>query len=189
MSASAVAQLEELGGEMLRSNRITYQQLAAFATPRRLALYVWGVGEQQADLVEEVKGPSRKAAFDEQGQPTRAAEGFARGQGVSVADLVVRPLPAASMCLPRSALPAGEAKQVLERAGSPVDQQPVLPQADALGRPGDQVCPPDPLAGVPVGQGGGRFRVSTCCIPGASPMGFATSPGDRCPSTGPRIIL
>jgi len=89
-ATGTVAQLEELGREMFRSNRITYQRLAGFTTPRRLTLYVWRVGEQQADLVEAVKGPSRKAAFDEQGRPTKAAEGFARGQGVSVADLVVQ---------------------------------------------------------------------------------------------------
>jgi len=108
-----VTQLEELGGERLRSQRITYQRLAGFATPRRLTLYVWGVGKQQADLVEEVKGPSHKAAFDEQGQPTRAAEGFARGQGVAVADLVVKDTPAGEYLFARKRAPGREAKQVL----------------------------------------------------------------------------
>ena len=143
----AVTQLEELGGEMLRSHRITYQRLAGFATPRRLTLYVWGVGDQQADLVEEVKGPSRKAAFDEQGRPTRAAEGFARGQGVSVANLVVK------------ARPWQGSRAGTERTCPPVHQWSVFPQADALGRPGGQVCPSDPLVGMLVGPGGGRFRV------------------------------
>jgi len=111
--ASTVTQLEELGGETLRSHRITYQRLAGFATPRRLALYVWGVGKQQADLVEEVKGPSRKAAYDEQGRPTRAAEGFARGQGVSVADLVVQATPGGEYVFAQKRLVGREAKQVL----------------------------------------------------------------------------
>ena len=109
----AVTQLEELGGEMLRSHRITYQRLAGFATPRRLTLYVWGVGDQQADLVEEVKGPSRKAAFDEQGRPTRAAEGFARGQGVSVANLVVKDAPGGEYLFAQKRALGREAGQVL----------------------------------------------------------------------------
>ncbi len=112
-ASGAVAQLEELGGEMLRANRITRERLAAFTTPRRLALYVWGVGKQQADLVEAVKGPSRKAAFDEQGQPTRAAEGFARGQGVSVADLVLQTTPAGEYVFANKRLAGRPAKQVL----------------------------------------------------------------------------
>ena len=112
-AAGAVTQLEELGGEMLHSNRITYQRLAAFVTPRRLALYVWGVGEQQEDLVDAVKGPSRKAAFDEQGHPTRAAEGFARGQGVAVADLVLQSTSAGEYVFAQKRLTGRSAKQVL----------------------------------------------------------------------------
>ena len=109
----AVAQFEELGGDLFRSNRIAFKRLAAFATPRRLALYVWGVGKQQADLVEEVKGPSRKAAFDEKGQPTRAAEGFARGQGVSVADLVIQATPSGEYVYARKRLNGRETGPVL----------------------------------------------------------------------------
>lgn len=109
----AVTQFEELGEELLRGNRIAFKRLAAYATPRRLALYVWGVGKQQADLVEDVKGPSRKAAFDEQGQPTRAAEGFARGQGVSVADLVVQATQSGEYVFARKRLAGRETGPVL----------------------------------------------------------------------------
>jgi glycyl-tRNA synthetase beta chain len=111
--APAIAQMEELGEEKLRSNRIAYKGLAAYGTPRRLTLYVWGVGKQQADLVEEVKGPSRKAAFDEQGHPTKPAEGFARGQGVSVADLVVQNTPGGEYVFARKLLTGRSSKQVL----------------------------------------------------------------------------
>jgi len=111
--APTVTQLEELGGEKFRSYRIAYQRLAGYATPRRLTLYVWGVAERQADLVEEVKGPSRKTGFDGQGQPTRAAEGFARGQGVSVADLVVKDTPVGEYLFAQKRALGGETKQVL----------------------------------------------------------------------------
>ncbi len=79
---AAVAQLKEL--------RIECGDVRVYGTPRRLALVVEGLPERQADLVREVKGPSRAVAFDESGQPTKAAQGFARSQGVAVDDLLVR---------------------------------------------------------------------------------------------------
>ena len=59
----------------------------AFATPRRLAVRVHGVALQQATRTEIKLGPAVKAAFDADGNPTKAAQGFARGAGVDVADL------------------------------------------------------------------------------------------------------
>jgi glycyl-tRNA synthetase beta chain len=86
----ALAQLKELAEKNLTAERLTFDSLETLGTPRRLALIVNGLVEQQSDLVEEVKGPAKKAAFDVQGQATKAAEGFARGQGVAVADLFVK---------------------------------------------------------------------------------------------------
>ena len=59
-------------------------------TPRRLALLVEGLAEQGEDLRQEVRGPAWKVAFDATGQPTKAALGFARSQGVAVENLVVQ---------------------------------------------------------------------------------------------------
>ena len=59
-------------------------QLRTFGTPRRLAVRIDGLLERQPDKVVEVTGPPVKAAFDPSGKPTRAAEGFARAQGVAV---------------------------------------------------------------------------------------------------------
>ncbi|OGR16446.1 MAG: glycine--tRNA ligase subunit beta [Desulfobacterales bacterium GWB2_56_26] len=56
-------------------------------TPRRLALIVYDVEEKQRDTVEELLGPAKKAAFDGEGKPTRALEGFARSKGAAVSDL------------------------------------------------------------------------------------------------------
>ena len=63
--------------------------LQFYGTPRRLAVLVKGLPLQQADQTEEVKGPSVQAAFKD-GEPTKAAQGFAQKQGVSVADFEVR---------------------------------------------------------------------------------------------------
>jgi glycyl-tRNA synthetase beta chain len=58
-----------------------------FATPRRLAVRVAGLEGRQADRETERRGPAVKAAFDDDGNPTKAAEGFARSVGAAVADL------------------------------------------------------------------------------------------------------
>ena len=62
------------------------ETVAAYSTPRRLAVVIRGVREQQADATEEVTGPAVKIAFKD-GQPTPAAEAFARKAGVMVAQL------------------------------------------------------------------------------------------------------
>lgn len=70
--------------------RLSFTDLVVYGTPRRLALLVRGLAERQDDLVKQSKGPSRRVAFADDGTPTKAAEGFARGQGVAVAELEVR---------------------------------------------------------------------------------------------------
>jgi len=89
-SPGAMVQLEEQARKRLAELRLTYSELKIFATPRRLALLVLGLEEKQDDLLMEVKGPAVKAAYDASGAPTKAAQGFARGQGVKVEDLFVQ---------------------------------------------------------------------------------------------------
>ena len=86
-SPGAMTQLEEQARKRFAELRIPFTELKIFATPRRLALLVTGLEEKQEDLSTEVKGPAVKAAYDANGVPTKAAQGFARGQGVSVEDL------------------------------------------------------------------------------------------------------
>lgn len=83
----AMEQLKANGRSMLEAARLKPGEIRVSATPRRLSLMVDDLLAQQPDQIKEVKGPPVKAAFDAQGNPTRAAEGFARSQAVSVADL------------------------------------------------------------------------------------------------------
>jgi len=83
----AMADMERLVRKELDNARLEFGQIRTFATPRRLALSVDGVAEEQPTLQIEAMGPAKKIAYDAQGQPTKAALGFARGQGVGVADL------------------------------------------------------------------------------------------------------
>ncbi|MGE5485632.1 MAG: glycine--tRNA ligase subunit beta [Ignavibacteriales bacterium] len=69
-------------------------RVRVYATPRRLALLCTGIPEAQEDRTSEARGPSRAVAFDAEGKFTKAALGFARGQGVNPEDLVVRATPA-----------------------------------------------------------------------------------------------
>ena len=71
----------------LRDAGIAYKSLEAFATPRRLAVRVRKLVEQQPDRPLEKRGPPVKAAFDADGAPTQAALAFARGCGVEVSAL------------------------------------------------------------------------------------------------------
>jgi hypothetical protein len=71
----------------LRDARLPFETLTVYSTPRRLAVLVRGLIGRQASQRTTVTGPPKKAAFDAAGQPTKAAEGFARSQGVSVAEL------------------------------------------------------------------------------------------------------
>jgi len=83
----ALAELKEKAAQALSSNRLSYGQINTYGTPRRLTLYVAGLADFQQSLETEVKGPAVKVAFKD-GAPTRAAEGFAAGQGVKVDDLI-----------------------------------------------------------------------------------------------------
>lgn len=68
----------------LKDAGVAYKSLEAFATPRRLAVRVNKLAEQQPDRPLEKRGPPVKAAFDVTGAPTQAAVAFARGCGVDV---------------------------------------------------------------------------------------------------------
>lgn len=82
-------QLKELAAAKMQELRIPFEDITAYGTPRRMAFIAGGVAETQADVVVEAKGPSVKIAYVS-GAPSKAAQGFARGQGVDVKDLVVR---------------------------------------------------------------------------------------------------
>ena len=76
----------EFIAELDKAN-LSHGQVVSYATPRRLALLIEDCSLQQPDRKIERRGPAVKAAFDDDGNPTRAAEGFARSCGTSVDQL------------------------------------------------------------------------------------------------------
>ncbi|HET6513931.1 MAG TPA: glycine--tRNA ligase subunit beta [Thermodesulfovibrionales bacterium] len=86
----ALVMLKEKTIAAFNEYSIDFADIRTLATPRRLTLLVKGVPAMQKDRTREVYGPPRKAAFDTDGKPTKAAVGFAASQGVEVASLVTR---------------------------------------------------------------------------------------------------
>ena len=68
----------------LKDNDLSFENTDWHASPRRLALTVKGLAECQADKIVEKRGPAVSAAFDADGNPTKAAQGWARSNGISV---------------------------------------------------------------------------------------------------------
>lgn len=85
----AMAEMEAMITRELTNARLSFGEIKTLATPRRLALVVKGIPAVQPDAEITATGPSRKAAYDTDGKPTKAAEGFARGQGVDVSALQI----------------------------------------------------------------------------------------------------
>jgi len=88
----ALDQLRERVPALLDELRLSHGAVHVEGTPRRLAVVVDALAPRQPDRELTIKGPPATRAYDEQGNPTRAAEGFARSRGVSVDDLQVREL-------------------------------------------------------------------------------------------------
>jgi len=85
----AMADMEAIIIRELANARLSYIEIKTAGTPRRLAIVVKGIPVVQPDAELTATGPSVKAAYDSEGKPTKAAEGFARGQGVDVSQLKI----------------------------------------------------------------------------------------------------
>ena len=84
-----LGQLKTLAETKLNDAHLPFESIATYGTPRRLALILKGLADTSAEISERHKGPSVSIAYDADGNPTKAAIGFARGKGLDVADLVV----------------------------------------------------------------------------------------------------
>ncbi|KRN30394.1 glycine--tRNA ligase subunit beta [Liquorilactobacillus mali] len=85
-------QLTERVSSFLKEQRLSFERIETFSTPRRLAVKVLNLADQQADIEEEAKGPARKIAQDAEGNWSKAAIGFSRGQGMTPDDIFFKEL-------------------------------------------------------------------------------------------------
>ena len=81
----ALAALKDKAEKALQSHRIAFNEISTVGTPRRLALLATGVAVSQEELVVTKIGPAKSIAFDKDGNPTKSAIGFAKGQGIEIA--------------------------------------------------------------------------------------------------------
>lgn len=91
--APASTALRESANRLFQDARLSFESVKTYGTPRRLALVIEGLAARQTAIAKETMGPSKMVAFDQAGQPTKAAMGFAAGQGVTVEDLEIRETP------------------------------------------------------------------------------------------------
>lgn len=87
---SAEQSLKELTEQFLAEQRLEYENIQIFSTPRRLTVQIHEIAEEQMTLHETARGPAVKIAKDESGDWTKAAQGFVRGQGKTVDDIYVK---------------------------------------------------------------------------------------------------
>jgi len=85
--SKSARQLPVLMESALKAQRLSWEDMDVFVTPRRLAVRVNGLVARQQDLSEQVLGPPWNVAFDKEGAPTKAAQGFARKVGLDVSAL------------------------------------------------------------------------------------------------------
>ena len=79
----SVSQLADRTRKFLKENGLKFKDIKTFSTPRRLTILVEDLAEKQDDIDEVKKGPAKKIAQDADGNWTKAAQGFARGQGMT----------------------------------------------------------------------------------------------------------
>ena len=99
--------------QALQEEALETSSVESFATPRRLAVVLRGLAERQGDRFAEVLGPSAASAFGPDGEPTKAAEGFAKAQKVDVSDLVVVDSPRGRTVAARKTIPGRPAADLL----------------------------------------------------------------------------
>ncbi|WP_412990245.1 glycine--tRNA ligase subunit beta [Pediococcus siamensis] len=88
----SIIQLKKRVSDFLTDQRLDYSEIQTYSTPRRLAVLISGLAERQTDIAEEVKGPAKKIALDQEGNWSKAAIGFTRGQGVTTDDITFKEL-------------------------------------------------------------------------------------------------
>ncbi|NLM42501.1 MAG: glycine--tRNA ligase subunit beta, partial [Clostridiales bacterium] len=108
-------QLKENAEIAFKENRINYKSLNTYGTPRRLVLYVKDMEEKQQDLELEIKGPSVKAAYDKDNNPTKALLGFAKGNGLELEDIYIKELSGAEYVYGKKHLIGEKTIEVLKK--------------------------------------------------------------------------
>ena len=110
----ALEQLVENVTKKLSQERLKFVEVRRLSTPRRLALLIEGVQTEQEDVVEEVKGPPLTIARDQEGNLTRAGQGFLRSQGVEASAISIKQFQGADYIYVRKEVAGRKTKDLLK---------------------------------------------------------------------------
>ncbi|WP_290033989.1 glycine--tRNA ligase subunit beta [Ligilactobacillus cholophilus] len=110
----SAAQLVTKTENFLNEQRLAFDEIETYSTPRRLTVKVKGLADKQKDIEEEAKGPAKKIAYDQDGNWSKAAQGFARGQGVNVEDLFFKELKGTEYVYAKKFIPGKDANEVMQ---------------------------------------------------------------------------
>ncbi|BBD65292.1 glycyl-tRNA synthetase subunit beta [Nostoc commune NIES-4072] len=110
--SDALVQLQERIPQSLEANSLKGESVQVYGTPRRLAVVIKGLPFQQPDREEEIKGPPAQAAFKD-GQPTAAAVGFAKKQGVELDALFLCPTDKGEFVFVQKRIPGRPVAEIL----------------------------------------------------------------------------
>ena len=130
----------------LTAARLEFGPVRTLATPRRVAVLVDGLADTQPVEEELVTGPPAKVAFDADGNPTKAAQGFARTHGVDVADAFVQSTDKGEYMAVRKTVGGATAAELLPGICARGRGRPGFSQEDALGRRRFRFRPSHPVA-------------------------------------------
>ncbi|CAM3443378.1 glycine--tRNA ligase subunit beta [Brevibacillus invocatus] len=111
--AQAATQFKEKVEKWLAQERLPFDQITSYETPRRFAVLVSGLAEKQPDRNDEAKGPARKIAQDEAGNWSKAAQGFARSNAVEVDQLYFKEVNGVEYIHARKSEAGKETKELL----------------------------------------------------------------------------
>ena len=109
----AMNQLAEKLTKWLEEKQLSHGDVKTYSTPRRLAVLVKDVLEKQPDIEEEAKGPAKKIALDENGNWSKAAIGFTKGQGASVENIYFKEINGVEYVHVQKFVQGREAKELL----------------------------------------------------------------------------
>ncbi len=85
----AIEQIRRRTAQALEQARLSFSRVDAYGTPRRLVVYVKDLAPKSRDLTTKQRGPSKKVAFDAEGNPTKALLGFSRSLGIDPSEVII----------------------------------------------------------------------------------------------------
>lgn len=109
----AIEYIKKFFTEGFSENRIDFSTVEVMATPRRFSVLVSGVADIQRSEEIEIKGPAKKSAYDEKGDPTRAMEGFLKGNGIDAKDVFEKSTEKGEYLFARKKLESGRTEDMI----------------------------------------------------------------------------